>query len=397
MKDQRGMSLIELMVAVVIGLIGCVVIFQMYSVAEARKRSISSGSDMDIAGRLALMTLERDLQLAGYGYAVAAAPTATLAGPALGCSVVAYDSARPAPDFSFPFAPVVITDGAAGAPDSIAVLKGNSDFLAIGKVVDNGTATTTRVKADTGGRTGVRRGDVVIQVFKVTPPLPNPPVHDCGMFEITGDANADQLTLDHATGAYSDASGNARTARYNKAGGIAFALGGESRLYSLGSAPARSVWTVVNNRLVVSNDLAWADANPADGQNDQVEAADLIINLQAQYGIDTDGNGIVDAWTSTAPAEWTMVLAVRFALLTRSSQWERTRLYETTGLNPPAPRWSGTGDGGGPLDDAPFIMTNVDGTADDDPADTINNWRHYRYNVFEAVVPLRNTLLGRQL
>jgi len=46
-------------------------------------------------------------------------------------------------------------------------------------------------------------------------------------------------------------------------------------------------------------------------------------------------------------------------------------------------------------------MTNVDGTPDSDPGDAtkgdVNNWRNYRYNVFEAVVPLRNALIGRQL
>jgi type IV pilus assembly protein PilW len=44
-------------------------------------------------------------------------------------------------------------------------------------------------------------------------------------------------------------------------------------------------------------------------------------------------------------------------------------------------------------------MTNVDGTADSDPtgANAVNNWRNYRYNVYEAVVPLRNTIIGRQL
>jgi type IV pilus assembly protein PilW len=42
-------------------------------------------------------------------------------------------------------------------------------------------------------------------------------------------------------------------------------------------------------------------------------------------------------------------------------------------------------------------MTNVDGSADSDPANDPNNWRHYRYNVFEAVVPLRNVIIGKQL
>ena len=117
---QRGMSLIEILVGVAIGLIGCVVIFQMFSISEARKRTIASGSDMDISGRLGLMTLERDLQLAGFGFGSAAAPFATAAGPALGCTVTAYDSLRGGTqDFSYVLTPVQIADGAAGAPDKI--------------------------------------------------------------------------------------------------------------------------------------------------------------------------------------------------------------------------------------------------------------------------------------
>jgi type IV pilus assembly protein PilW len=379
LRYQRGMSIIEIMVAVAIGLIGCVVIFQMFTISEARKRTIASGSDMDISGRLGLMTLERDVQLAGYGYGAAASPSAISTGAALGCTVTAYDSARGGTqDFTYVLAPVQITDGAAGAPDTIAVLRGSSSMVANGKPIDQSSATAKRIKADTGGRTGVRPGDVVIAVSAgggLT----------CGMYEITGNANTDQVTLDNVDSAsYTDAAGVVRTARYNKSGGIAFALSGEGRLYTLGPSPARNLWTVAGNKLVVANDLAWADGN-GDGANDQLEAADAVLDLQAQYGVDADNNGMLsDAeWTSTDPADWTQLLAVRFALLTRGQQFERDKVTNT------APRWSA----------GAFTMKNVDGTADSDPtgAGAVNNWRNYRYGVFEAVVPLRNTIIGRQL
>jgi type IV pilus assembly protein PilW len=80
------------------------------------------------------------------------------------------------------------------------------------------------------------------------------------------------------------------------------------------------------------------------------------------------------------PADWTRLLAVRFALLARSTQFETLQVTAT------APRWSA----------GSFTMRNIDNTADDNPAG-VNNWRNYRYNVFEAVVPLRNTIIGRQL
>lgn len=377
---QAGMSLLEIMVAMAIGLIGCVVIFQMFSASEARKRTISSSSDMDVAGRLARMVLERDLSLAGYGFGAAASPSATGSAPAMGCTVSAYDNGRPggSQDFNFVLAPVVITDGASGASDTISVLKGSSMFLSFSKIIDQATASTLRIKADTGGRTGVQRGDAVV-ALNATGGM------TCALYEITGDSNADQLTFDlNAASNYTTAAGQSKTARYNKSGGVGFTLVGDGRVFNLGPTPARTTWLIQGNRLVFRNDLAWTDAN-GDGQNDLVEAADLIINLQAQYGVDSDGNGMIAAseWTTTTPTSWTGLLAVRFALLTRDSQFERSQVTTTT------PIWSG----------GTFTMANVDGTADSNPtgSNAQNNWRNYRYNVFEAVVPLRNTLIGRQL
>jgi type IV pilus assembly protein PilW len=370
---QLGMSMIEIMVGVLVGLIGCVVIFQVYSVAEARKRTVASGSDMDISGRLGVMTLERDIQLAGYGLGAAASLGA---GGLLGCSVAAHDNQRPGgiQDFNFALVPVAIADGAGGAPDTLVTLRGSSNFTVTPKIIDNSTAVTKRIKADTGGRTGVQPGDVVIAT-KVTGGMA------CAMYEITGDGNADQLTFDHATGVYTTAAGQQRTARYNKAGGIAFNLTDEGNLYTLGIAPARMRWTIQGNKLVVSNDLVYTDGVP-------IEAADLIVDLQAQYGIDADNNGMISAgeWTNLDPLDWRTLLAVRFALLARSTQFEKTKVTPTAAN----PVWSG----------GAFTMRNIDGTADSDPGGTngdVNNWRNYRYNVFEAVVPLRNNIFGRAL
>jgi type IV pilus assembly protein PilW len=328
---------------------------------------------MDISGRLGVMTLERDIQLAGYGLGAAAALGA---GGLLGCSVAAHDSQRPggAQDFNFALVPVAIADGAGGAPDTLVTLRGSSGFAVTPKIIDNSTAVTKRIKADTGGRTGVQRGDVVIAT-KVTGGMA------CAMYEITGDANADQLTFDHATGLYTTAAGQQRTARYNKAGGIPFNLTDEGNLYTLGIAPARMRWMVQNNKLVVLNDLVYTDGVP-------IEAADLIADLQAQYGVDADNNGMISAgeWTNVDPLDWRLLLAVRFALLARSTQFEKTKVTPTAAN----PRWSG----------GAFTMRNIDGTADSDPGGTDgepNNWRNYRYNVFEAVVPLRNNIFGRAL
>ncbi len=246
---QRGMSLIEIMVGVLIGLIGCVLIFQVYGTAEARKRSVASGSDMDISGRLGLMTLERDIQLAGYGFGTGASSTAGVGG-VLGCTVTAFDNTRAGAlqDFNFALAPVIIQDGVGGAPDTIITLRGTSSFVVAPKIIDASAATTKKLKADTGGRAGILRGDLVVAVTYL-------PALACAMFEITGDTNADQLTFDHATGNYTTAAGVNKGARYNKAGGVAFDLDGEGSLFNLGANPVRNIWSIQDNKLAVANDL----------------------------------------------------------------------------------------------------------------------------------------------
>ena len=364
-RAQRGMSLVEVMVAMVIGMIGCIVVFQVFSVAESRKRTISAGSDMDVSGRLGLMALVRDIQLAGYGYGQAAAANATSSGSPFGCTVNAHDALRSPTAFSFTLAPVIITQGASGAVDTITVLQGSSNLMVGLKTIDLTTNTTKRIKTNTGGRTGAQRGDVVVSVAS-TPSL------GCAMYEITGDSNGDQLTLDHATGTYTTAAGQSKTARYNSGASTpSFTMTGEGKLLNLGATPFLNAWSVSGGKLIVSNGIT-ATGN--------AEAADGIVNLQAQYGYDANGDGIIASteWQTTTPTDWTRVLAVRVAILARGQ-------YEIAQVTTTAPQWS----------EGAFTMTNVDGTADGGTGLVgPNNWRNYRYNVFEAVVPLKNVLWG---
>jgi hypothetical protein len=40
-------------------------------------------------------------------------------------------------------------------------------------------------------------------------------------------------------------------------------------------------------------------------------------------------------------------------------------------------------------------MKNVDGTLDADIIGSPNNWRYYRYRVYEKIIPLRNVIWGQ--
>ena len=106
-----GLSLVEILVGVAIGLIGIVAIFQAVAVWSKHTSTTSAGGDAQVAGTLALFNIERDLKQAGHGFAKAATAV-------MGCNVAFTDSA-PARAFNFGLRPVDIAASAGGAPDTI--------------------------------------------------------------------------------------------------------------------------------------------------------------------------------------------------------------------------------------------------------------------------------------
>jgi type IV pilus assembly protein PilW len=389
--DQRGFSLIEGMGGAAIALIGMVVIFQVLTVWEERKRTTSAGSDAQVAGALAMYALESDLRLAGFGFGMTTY---------MGCTITAFDTVRGAAITGtatqpvFRLYPVEILKGAGGSPDEIRVLYGNSgNFTANLSFTQSPTAFSKRTL---GAGTGFQPGELAIVAG-------NSPAN-CDLVEITGTANSGQ-DLVHATGAYTNYLGQVVTARFNAAAGTGVVYS-SGTLHNLGPAqqwqpappavlvPQWNIWHIQPAAGgTVPRVLAWSDYLhvPQSGAV-WTEVAEGIINLQAQYGYDNDANNRIECpngaglceWTSTlqapplsAPIVWSRVRAVRVALLARSQQYEKLAVTTT------APSWAG----------GTFAMTNVDGTADNNPGDP-NDWRHYRYRVYQQVVPLRNMIWG---
>ena len=67
-QRSRGLTLVEIMVGVAIGLIGIVAMFQAVAVWSKHTRRRRSGGDAQVAGTLALFNIERDLKQAGHGF-----------------------------------------------------------------------------------------------------------------------------------------------------------------------------------------------------------------------------------------------------------------------------------------------------------------------------------------
>jgi len=370
---EGGFSLVELMVTVVVSMVAVLVMYQMAENWDKRKRTTGSGSDAQTAGYIGIYTLERDLKQAGFGFSGTDAGNVSY----LGCTVSATSTDRPTNAFTFPFVPVLITDGASGAPDTLTVLYGSSSNAATSMKFTASTNTNKTLNLTAG----IRAGELAIVADSSNT--------NCGLIEITANDYANKI-VSHGTSAYTDYKGNAGVVPKFNGITTAFTAG---KFYNLGyrTNPRRNIWSIRDGRvLTVVDDLHYVDVTgpataatpptyPPDGANDWQSIAEGVINLQAQYGLSTSLNcSGISTWQSTAPADWNKVCAVRVGLLVRSQN------YEKEAVTTNAPQWQG----------GAFTMFNVDGSASGAADGTANDWRNYRYRVYETVVPLRNVAWG---
>jgi type IV pilus assembly protein PilW len=381
-RRSLGLSLVEVLVGVAIGLIGVVAIFQAIAVWSRHTSTTTAGGDAQVAGTLALFNIERDLKQAGHGFGAAAMQV-------MGCTVAATDT-TPARVFNFGLRPVEIAASAGGAPDQINVLYGDSSFYAgansgdpLEGSFDNATATTKKLLR----RGGFKPGDLAVVAVN---PGASAATATCQLVQITDDTDPDGYTVAHSTSAFVSfyaASAPASVSRFNSVVAPGAVSG---TMYNLGPDPRLDVWSIQNNRVLVRSDTIHATAPIPIGEG--------VINLKAEYGVDNDGDGTISAaeWQTAAPADWRRVLAIRVAVLVRSRQFERTGdAGAASGVMAVTPTANNPYYFSDPVNRR-FLMTNVDGTADNlgDTDAVPNNWRFYRYRVYERVIPLRNMLWG---
>jgi len=378
-RRQQGFSLVELMAGVLISLIGSLIIFQVFAVSEGQKRTATSGSDAQQSGGFAMYQLERIIRGAGSGFARGDIQSLW------GCELNAFrDGAQilpsPAP-FPAPFnvvaqnvrlAPVVIEDGGTDNPDIIRVIYGRADILNI-PVQIKGTPSATSVNLL--NTVGIRKDDLLLAFESGK---------ECTIVQATD--NLVRLDADDVVNLLPNPVNLGTGAYNNSATGLA-AYSSSGRIVDIGNAtmsgsrPGFMLFGIDNRSQLVSYDLLKLDdVSPPASQ----PIADNIVNLQAAYGIDNNGDNVVDAWTApvndfsadslsngTAKAASALasIKAIRLAIIARSALFERELV---TGQD-----WSLFSDN---------ATIEVKGKL-------TNDERHFRYHVFDVVIPLRNMLL----
>ena len=374
---QSGMTLVELMVGLVIGLLTVLAVMQVLSVAEGMRRNTTSGADAQINGALAMNMLLSDIRQAGYG--VADNPLA------LGCTIKAQFKDTPLQ--SWTLAPVVIADGVAGAPDGLTVFSSGKSGASVPLVVKEDHAKADTVFTVSSSFT-VANGDLMVAV-----PMGWDNVSSfCALFAVTADPTYDSTS---ESGTVTHVVAN----DWNKNQGTNFPDDGyrkiasktvNSYLLNLGSAPVRRTYAISSNVLQIT------DIDVATGGNVTTDAFPEIVNLQALYGKDTNADGVVDTYDATTPttnAGWRQVLAVRVALVARSSQYERNKNPVTGAVTPVTanePEWNL---GSSVTATGSNACTSVIGSKCFTlKIDHLTDWQQYRYKVYDVVIPLRNVL-----
>lgn len=149
-RRNRGFSLIELLIGVVISMMGLAAVSVMMMNFSKKRTSITETLSAQDNGVMALYRLERDMGQAGYGLM-----------PLLGCATIANGAS---PTFT-PW-PVQITDGGTGVSDTLAVKGTNPASGVPGTELDSSSGNSmTSVQYNVRSTAGFSVNDIVVSTL----------------------------------------------------------------------------------------------------------------------------------------------------------------------------------------------------------------------------------------
>jgi len=310
---NQGLSLVELMVAVTIAIATGIVVLQVLSIYEARRRTVTVGIDAEMSASVGLYMVEREVRMAGAGFTT---PTGLLCGNGIN----AYFGGTTISDGQpIPF--VSITDGGAG-PDRISVIRSDSAFgVAPATVTQVMSSPDASIRVE--GTMGLSTGDLFLAGSQDG-------VKTCTLMQLTSaPASAGtnwMLAHSSAGSSYNPADpGAAFTNPVNYDVGDA--------VYNLGTFGMRAFRVICNDGAAPSltNSCILGSSNaiagPANPTIAQAEAlASQVVDFQVQYGVAPAGSQTVDTWVDATGA-WAApdavaqrrIKAVRIAIVTRGN------------------------------------------------------------------------------
>ena len=322
-----GFTLVELLVAVTIGMALVLAITLMLTRYESGRRSLTGLNAASMGGAYVSYSLDRLVRSAGSGYSQSWKDSygCNLLAARSGTAVLPRSTVFPAPFAAVPqavrLAPVVVhagigTDGS----DVIAFATGSSGLgeAQLPLLTASATSTSLRVPATVG----LRAGDLVM------------------VFEDASNCMLQQVAAGFAGGADQQLDFGGTYANATISGVSLLNLGAVARGWVTpignvtGNQPQFQLLGVGANATLVAHDMLQLNGTDA-----VAAIADGVADLRARYGVDTNDDNIIDAWQDPATAPWdaatlldgslasktrlSRIVALRVGLIVRTSSPER--------------------------------------------------------------------------
>lgn len=389
---MSGFSLIELIVAMVIGLVLTLAISSVLIRSEGSKRSSTSVNDLNQTGAYAAFVLDRAVRSAGSGFSQrwgevygcrldvsqGAVPTRVLPMPA---AIPASSAFTRLPQV-YRLAPVIIGKGLA---DIVGLQVRGDVLISMGGTAGMGESAHAVIPASVTANDlrlqntlGYRTGDLILLSDTAV-------AAGCMMQQVTfpGGTEGGAAQLLPLAGQYFSSTGtNVNLANFG-ASTISLQMGNAAN-----NPPQFTMYGVGDNNTLMSYDLLLPSAP-------DVPIADGVVEMRAVYGLDTSAppDGTLDTWIDPSAAGFTaaalmdgsaasrarlrQIVAVRLGFILRTSLDERAKDFA-----PAATDVTLFGD----------LPADVRQTRTLSAAE-----QRYRFRTVEITVPLRNVLLAPAL
>lgn len=302
MRRQQGLSLIELMISITLGLVLMTGVIQMFLTSQATFATQQAISRVQETGRMAMEFLARDIRMAGYMGCSSRNPGGITYGlddtnhqfDFLGGGIRGYDAA------TNPLEPNLATAGT----DVLAVRRASSEAVYVtGTVSDSSSNIDVTGTVVNGCVGGVCDGDAAVlsdctqgRIFLAT-----------NVSQLSGQ-NSTQVRVVHSAGGGSGP-GNIDT----KLGGQSFEPGSE--LLGLRT----TTYYIAPSSFNPNTSSLWQNVN-----GNASELVEGVEDMRVLYGESTDTDSVPDVYRpatgSGAVVDWERVSAVRVQLLVQSSE-----------------------------------------------------------------------------
>lgn len=374
---RRGLTLIELMVAVALGMVLLIVVSGMLVRQEGTRRVLTSTNDVVLNGAHIAHVIDRALRNAGSGFSQSWQTTygCRLTVARGGAQLLPRSSDWPAPFASVSrsprLAPVLVHAGAGtGGSDVLAVASGNSALAEAPLRLLAGSATASSVRVP--ATIGLRQRDLILMAEQGRP--------DCMLQQVAaGFAGGATQQIDFGADYGAATIGTLNLADFGGIGEVSVVPMGNSQ----GNAPSLQLLGIDSDRTLVSLDMVRLTGGATDVLN---ALADGVVELRARYGIDTNDDRIVDQWVDPATTPWTA------AELMDGSAGAQANLYRILAVrvgvilrNPTPERNAVTGSSLVLFPDLVVALRHTRTLSTDE--------QRYRYRVLDFTVPLRNVML----